>query len=93
VSHALVITLIRLTLAKMRNILRSSLCDFVQALATCSIVLLQLSYSKPFESVETPYGPNYEGGGDAPRILISAVPVSSSHLENIGPRNHWTRNS
>lgn len=89
-SHFYLLTLIRLIFAKMRNIL-TSLCDFVQAFVTCSLGLLQLSDSKQFESVETPYGTNYEGGGDTPRILISAVPVSSSHLDNIGPRNHWTR--
>jgi len=77
----------------MRNILRSSICDFVQAVVTCSIGLLQLSHSKPLESIKTPHGTNYEGGGDAPPILISAVPVSSSHLDNIGSPNHWTRNS
>lgn len=92
-NHFYLIILIRLTFAGMRNNLRSSLCDFFQTLVTWSIGLLQLSDSKPFESVETPYGTNYEGGGDAPRILISAVPVSSSHLGNIGPRNHWMRNS
>jgi len=87
------ITLIRLIFEEMCNILRSSLCDFIQALVTCFIGLFQLSDSKSFKSVETPYRSNYEGGGDAPRILISAVPVSSSQLDNIGPRNHWTRNS
>jgi hypothetical protein len=75
------ITLIRLIFAEMRNILRSSLCDFAQALVTCFIGLIQLSDSKPFEYVETPYGTNYESGENAPRILISAVPVSSSHLD------------
>jgi len=89
--HFYLIALIRLIFAEMRNILKPSLCDFIQALVTCSIGLLQLSDSKPFESVETPYRSNYEGGGDAPRILISAVPVSSSQLDNIGPHNHWTR--
>ena len=92
-NHFYLITSVNLILAEMSNILKSSLCDFVQALVTCSTGLLQLSDSKPFESVETPYGPNYEGGGDAPHILISAVAVSSSHLDNIGPRNHWTRSS
>jgi len=87
------ITLIRLIFAEMRNILRSSICDFAQALVTCSRGLLQLSDSKPFDCVETPYGINYEGGENAPCILISAVPVSSSHLDNIGSRSHWTRNS
>jgi hypothetical protein len=38
---------------------------------------IQLSDYKPFEYAETPYGPNYEGGGDAPRILVLAVTVSS----------------
>ena len=91
--HSYFITLIRLIFAERRNILRPSICDFIQALVTCSIGLLHLSDSKPFESVETPYRSNYEGGGDAPRILISAVPVNSSQLDNIGPRNHWTQNS
>jgi hypothetical protein len=92
-SNFYLITIIRLIYAEMRNILRSAICDFVQAVVTCSIRLPQLSHSKPFESIETPYGTNYEGGGNAPRILISAVPISSSHLDNIGPRNHWTRDS
>jgi hypothetical protein len=92
-SHFYLITLIRLIYVEMRNILRSSICDFVQAVVTSSIRIPQLSHAKPFGSIETPHGTNYEGGRDAPRILISGVPISSSHLDNTGPRNHWKRDS